>query len=138
MSYAGVLVHTATPIMRLVGDLDEDELVEGSYGETETRGVPFRCCLFLPLVGEQTQTHRFSKQVQEPTLLCARADTTGQPLRITAGMVLGIVAAQLNVEEGYAASREVRWEVNGLSQPFGNPKRARIVGRQVTVKRVTE
>ena len=118
MPYADVLVHSAQPVAYVAST---GPAIEGDRDLDERLGVPFACCLFLPLPGEE---NRRGRQVREPTLMMpgTAAVTNEMRLRITAPEVTGPDA--------------VEWQVLGV-QPFGRPG-APLKGKQATLRRVDD
>lgn len=131
MPFRDVLVHRATPVLRVEGV----EYVEGEAEDVPGRGTPFDCCLFLP--DGRASTGGPGRQVKQPTLLVAPTDDGGLPVSLSRDDELMIVAAELNLAEGIPASAEVRYQVTASGQPFGRPGRA-IIGKQVMLSRVEE
>lgn len=136
MALRDVLRHTAVPY----GKTETGAWVEGEFVPTDdTPRTAFRCALFLPVPGSESTTPPYptGRRIVQPTLLYEPRDTAGGMVALSAEDELGVVAKELNVAQGRAATTEVRWQVLGDPQPFGRPG-SPVVGFQATLQRVAE
>lgn len=132
MPFLDILVHRATP----VAQVEQGEWVEGEFADEPVPGIPFDCCLFLP-IGQETTPGGRSRRVTEPTLLYAPENDLGAEVALSPEDELLVVAPEINVVEGRAEDAAVRWMVTGATQPFGKPGLA-VIGLQATLRRVED